>query len=53
VIADLGSLQKINVVRIAWAEPYAKDYRVQFWSAGEDSPRRNATKASGKRSRPV
>jgi len=53
VIADLGSLQKINVVRIAWAEPYAKDYGVQFWSAGEDSPRRNATKASGKRSGPV
>ena len=44
MIVDLGSLQKINVVRIAWAEPYAKDYRVQFWSAGEDSPRRNATK---------
>jgi len=44
VIVDLGSLQKINVVRIAWAEPYAKDYRVQIWSAGEDSPRRNATK---------
>ena len=44
MIVDLGSLQKINVVRIARAEPYAKDDRVQFWSAGEDSPRRNATK---------
>lgn len=43
-IVDLGSLQKVNAVRIAWAEPYATNYRVQFWSGGEDNPRRNATK---------
>jgi hypothetical protein len=44
VMVDLGSLQKVSAVRIAWAEPYAKNYRVQFWTAGEDNPRRNATK---------
>ncbi len=44
VLVDLGSLQKVDAIRIAWAEPYAKNYRVQFWSAGEDNPRRNATK---------
>jgi hypothetical protein len=44
VIVDLGSLQKLNAIRIAWAEPYAKSYHIQFWSAGEDNPRRNATK---------
>ncbi len=44
VMVDLGSLQKVSAVRIAWAEPYAKNYRVQFWSAGEDNPRRNAPK---------
>ena len=44
VVVDLGSLQKVNAVRIAWAEPYAKNYRVQFWSGGEDNPRRNAAR---------
>ncbi len=39
VIVDLGSVQPVNAVRIAWAEPYAKVYRVQFWTAGEQNPR--------------
>jgi hypothetical protein len=46
VVVDLGSSQKIDAVRIAWAEPYAKSYRVQFWSGGEAGPRRNATKGT-------
>src|SRR5579872_399729 len=45
VIVDLGSSQKIDAIRIEWGEPYAKDYRIQFWSGGESNPRRNATQA--------
>jgi F5/8 type C domain len=43
VILDLGSMQDVNAVRIAWAEPYATEYRIQFWTAGERSPRHEAT----------
>ncbi len=43
VILDLGSMQKLNAIRIAWGEPYATQYRVQFWTAGENNPRRQAT----------
>jgi hypothetical protein len=44
VTVDLGSVQKINSIRIAWADPYATKYAVQFWTAGADSPRRAATR---------
>lgn len=43
VILDLGSIQRLNAIRIAWGEPYATRYRIQFWTAGEESPRRAAT----------
>jgi len=43
VIVDLGGMQKLNAVRIAWGAPYATQYRVQFWTAGEESPRHQAT----------
>jgi len=43
VILDLGSMEQLNAVRIAWGEPYATQYRVQFWTAGERSPRHAAT----------
>lgn len=32
VIVDLGSKVDINAIRIAWAEPYARHYSVQFWT---------------------
>ena len=35
VILDLASGQEIDSVRIAWAEPYARRYLVQYWN-GED-----------------
>jgi hypothetical protein len=38
VIVDLGSAQPVSAARIAWAEPYAKRYAVQFWT-GEKNPR--------------
>jgi hypothetical protein len=34
---DLGSKVPINAIRIAWAEPYATHYAVQFWT-GELEP---------------
>lgn len=35
VILDLAANQDINSIRIAWAEPYARRYLVQYWT-GED-----------------
>jgi hypothetical protein len=43
VIVDLGSLQPVNAIRILWAEPHATRYRVQFWTGGEQNPRRATT----------
>ncbi|MEP7087333.1 MAG: discoidin domain-containing protein, partial [Gemmatimonadota bacterium] len=31
VIADLGSVAHVSAIRIAWADPYATDFRVQYW----------------------
>jgi hypothetical protein len=31
VIADLGAVTTVNAIRIAWADPFATDYRVQYW----------------------
>jgi len=41
VILDLATRQALTAIRIAWAAPYATDYRVQFWS-GEDPIRKPA-----------
>jgi len=43
VILDLGNMQKVNAIRIAWGEPYATQYRVQFWTGRESNPRHQAT----------
>ncbi|MFY9789555.1 MAG: discoidin domain-containing protein [Candidatus Sulfotelmatobacter sp.] len=37
VMVDLGSKIDVNAIRIAWAEPYARHYSVQFWT-GELEP---------------
>ncbi len=37
VMIDLGQKIDLNAIRIAWAEPYAKKYLVQFWT-GELEP---------------
>lgn len=42
VVIDLGSKIEINAIRIAWAAPFARNYRVQFWT-GEKEPMRSAT----------
>ena len=35
VVIDLSQVQQVDSIRIAWAEPYAKHYVVQYWT-GED-----------------
>ena len=35
IFLDLTSRQDVTAIRIAWAEPYAKKYLVQYWT-GED-----------------
>ncbi len=37
VMIDLGTKIDVNAIRIAWADPYAKHYAVQFWT-GELEP---------------
>ena len=36
VIIDLGGKMEINAVRVAWADPYARSYTVQFWTGSEE-----------------
>lgn len=36
VTLDLGSKVEINAVRIAWTDPYAMKYRVQYWTGDHD-----------------
>jgi hypothetical protein len=35
VVLDLAQVQQVNSIRIAWAEPYARRYEVQYWT-GDD-----------------
>jgi hypothetical protein len=35
IVMDLAQGQEIDAIRIAWAEPYAREYRVQYWT-GDD-----------------
>jgi hypothetical protein len=35
VIIDLGARKWVNAIRIRWAAPYAKQYKVEYWQ-GED-----------------
>jgi hypothetical protein len=41
IFLDLTSRQDVSAIRIAWAEPYARKYLVQYWT-GED-PIKKAT----------
>ena len=41
VFLDLSSKQDITAIRIAWAEPFATNYAVQYWT-GEDPIRKPA-----------
>jgi len=37
IVIDFGTPQAVDAVRIAWADPYATKFLVQYWSGG-DSP---------------
>ena len=32
VVVDLGTEEPINAIRLAWANPYARSYEVQYWT---------------------
>jgi hypothetical protein len=36
VLLDLAQVQQVDSIRIAWGEPFAKVYKVQYWTGGED-----------------
>lgn len=36
VVLDLAQVQSVNSIRIAWGEPFAKHYTVQYWTGGDD-----------------
>jgi hypothetical protein len=35
IVIDLANPLSINAIRIAWADPYAKRYRVQYWTGDQ------------------
>ena len=37
VVIDLGKKQDINAIRIAWAEPFARKYQVEYWDGSGDA----------------
>jgi len=37
IVIDLESKQTVNAIRIAWAEPYARVYEVQYWAGTGDA----------------
>ncbi len=36
IVIDFGTPQPIDAIRIAWADPYATKFLVQFWSGGDN-----------------
>jgi len=44
VVMDLASAQAVNAIRIGWSEPYARVYRVEYWTG--DDPIKQATKGT-------
>jgi hypothetical protein len=36
VMIDLGSKVDVNAIKIAWADPYAKRYYIQFWTGDKE-----------------
>jgi len=35
IVLDFDSLQAVSAIRIAWANPYANRYSVQYWTGGD------------------
>ena len=38
VVADLGDVRGLDAARIAWGEPHASRYRIQWWEGPSDGP---------------
>jgi hypothetical protein len=36
IVLDLAQVQQVDSIRIAWGEPYARKYAVQYWTGGDD-----------------
>jgi F5/8 type C domain len=36
VVLDLQQFQPVNAIRIAWANPYATEFLVQYWATADD-----------------
>jgi hypothetical protein len=36
VVIDLGAVEQVSAMRIAWANPYARSYEVQYWTGAGD-----------------
>jgi len=37
VVINLEKKETVNAIRIAWADPYARDYQVQYWIGAGDA----------------
>jgi hypothetical protein len=37
VVINLGKAEEVNAIRIAWAEPFARSYEVQYWVGDGDA----------------
>jgi hypothetical protein len=37
IVVDLGKKQEVNAVSVAWADPYAVIYEVQYWTGDGDA----------------
>jgi hypothetical protein len=35
ILVDLGSAMNIDAMQIAWANPYATDYQIQYWTGSD------------------
>src|SRR5579863_6509214 len=35
IIVDLGSVMNVNAIKVAWANPYAVNYQVQYWTGND------------------
>ena len=35
-VIDLGAVEQVSAMRIAWANPYARSYEVQYWTGAGD-----------------
>lgn len=37
IVIDLGAKKPVNALRISWAAPYAREYRIEYWRGEDES----------------